>query len=400
MTMLKRFTHAQKIRFAILVNIIFPLGGMSTDIYLPSLPAITAHFHSIKSLVQFTVTSYVLALGLAQLIAGPISDAYGRKKLILIALLIQLISVIAILKTIDIEWMIFFRFTQGLGAGLMMVPARAVLNDIFKDKELKIYFNYATISFAIGPIIAPFIGGYLQHYFGWKANFHFILCYIGIVALSLLVVYRETLATKRKFSIHHLWQNYAIILSNKFFVLGSLFVGMIWSFSALFSVAGPFLVQTVMHKSPITYGRIALLMGIGWFIGNISNRFLFHCSEQSKIKPVLWLTLITSISMIIFSYLGFFNVPSLVIPTFIIVMLSGLIFPIYVSECLVIFDSLAASANACLFSIVWIIFGAATFTAALLKVQSLLPLALAYLGANVICFIIYYGLLLRLKRTT
>lgn len=399
MTTFERFTHAQKVRFAILVNFIFPLGGISTDIYLPSLPAILVHFHSVKSLVQLTVTSYVLAMGVAQLIAGPISDAYGRKKLILIALSIQLISVLAILHSPDIYWMIFFRFTQGLGGGLMMVPARAILNDVFKGHELKVQFNYATISFAIGPIIAPFIGGYLQHYFGWKANFNFILCYIAIVAVLLLIIYRESISAKRAFSINHLWQNYLIILSNKFFVLGSLFVGVIWGYVALFSVAGPFLVQTVMHKSAITYGHIALLMGVAWFIGNISNRFIFHIPEKSKIKPALWLTFITIIIMIILSYAGFFNIPSLVIPTFIIVMLSGLIFPIYIGECLVIFSTLAASANACLFSIVWIMFGLFTFIAALLKVQSFLPLALAYLGTNIMGFVIYYGLLLRLKKT-
>ena len=168
------FISKQKLYFAILVNIIVPLAGISTDIYLPSLPAISTHFNVTKTFVQLTVASYVIAVGLAQLLAGPISDAYGRKNLLLIAIFTQLLAVLAIIFSPSIDWMILFRFVQGLGAAFMLVPARAILNDVFHGSELKKQFNYCTISFALGPTIAPFLGGYLQHYFGCQANFIFI----------------------------------------------------------------------------------------------------------------------------------------------------------------------------------------------------------------------------------
>ena len=163
----RKRTHNNKTYLAVLINIIIPLAGMSTDIYLPSLPAMCSHFHVAKALVQLTVTTYVLGVGIAQLIAGPISDANGRKKLLVFALLIQLIAILLIVLTPSIHWMIVFRFLQGIGAGLMVVPARAIINDIFSGTELKKQFNTLTISFAMAPIIAPFIGGYVQHYFGW-----------------------------------------------------------------------------------------------------------------------------------------------------------------------------------------------------------------------------------------
>lgn len=387
----------QKIYFAILVNIILPLAGMSTDIYLPSLPAISIHFGVTKALTQLTVTAYVFAIGLSQFIAGPISDAHGRKKLLLAAIFTQFIAVVAILFSPTIYWMMFFRFVQGLGAAFMVVPARAILNDIFEGHELKKQFNYCTISFALGPIIAPFIGGYLQDYFGWQANFIFILFYISLVAFLLLMIYQETILKTRHFSIHHLWKNYHVILSNSYFLSCAFFIGIIWSYVALFNVTGPFLIQTALHHTAITYGQVALTMGIAWFLGNILNRVLFHHDRKIKTQVALLLTFTTTLIMMFVSHFGFFNITTLAIPTFIIIMLSGLMFPIYVGECLVIFTDLAASANACLFGLIWIIFGSFTIIATLLKTHSLLPLSITYAGVSIISLLLYYGSIGRLK---
>ncbi len=139
---------------------------MSTDIYLPSLPAIAQDFQTGKSLSQATMTSFVLALTLSQLIAGPVSDAMGRKIFILTSLFVQFLAIVAIIYSATIQWMIGLRFLQKLGTALMMVPVRTINIDVLSDHTLKKQLNYNTISFAIGPIIASFIGSYLQHYFG------------------------------------------------------------------------------------------------------------------------------------------------------------------------------------------------------------------------------------------
>jgi len=391
------FTSHQKLILMILVNITIPLAGMSTDIYLPSLPAISAHFNITKALVQLTVPSYVIAMGLSQLVAGPLSDAYGRKKLLLMAIFTQLFAVSAILLSPSIYWLICFRFIQGLGAAFMVVPARAIINDVFDGHELKKQFNYLMISFALGPIIAPFLGGYLQHYFGWQANFIFILVYIILIALLLLFVYRETLVNTKPFSMDHLWKNYHKILSNRYFLVCSLFVAMAWGYGAIFNVTAPFLIQTTLHHSAITYGHIALSMGFAWFLGNTMNRILFRYDTKTKTKTALWLTLVTTLIMFSLTQLGFFNITALALPTFVMILLSGFIFPQYIGECMVIFTDLAASANACLFSFIWIIFGGFTIIATFLKVHSLFPLSVTYIGVSVMSLLFYYGLVTTLK---
>ena len=393
------FTKKQKQFFAILVNIIVPLAGISTDIYLPSLPALSHHFSISHAMTQLTITSYVVAMGLSQLIAGPISDAYGRKKLLLIALFTQLIAVLGILYSPTIFWMITFRFIQGFGAALMIVPARAINNDLFTGYELKKKFSYNAMSFALGPIIAPFIGGYLQNYFGWQANFLLIIVYILLLTCLLLFFYRETITTKHTFSVHHLWKNYHFVLSNRYFVISAFFVGVLWGYTSLFNVTGPFIVQTIFQRSAISFGHFALSMGIAWFVGNLFTRILFRFDKKIKTQFALSFILINAITMLLLVNLGYFNVYVFTIPTFFMILITGFIFSTYVADILTIFPKLAASANACLFAMIWLIFSSFTILATQLKIHSLLPLSLTYLAVGLLGLFIY-SIMIKLKATS
>jgi multidrug resistance protein len=387
-------TPKQKKLFAIMANFIVPIAGMSTDIYMPSLPGMSAYFDVSKTSVQLTVTFYVLALGIFQLIAGPISDAYGRKKLLLLAVVIQIFSIVGILISPSIHWLIAFRFMQGAGAGLMIVPARAMLNDIFSGPELKKQFNYMAMSFALGPIVAPFLGGYIEHYIGWKANFGFILIYGLLAFLLLVIVYRETIAETYPFSIRHLWENYHTILGNKFFVFNAVFISCLMGYSALFNVTGPFIVQVLMKKSAITYGHVALTIGVAWLLGNTTNRILFNYDKHLKSYIGLGLTLLTIVMFVVFANIEHsIQLSVLMPPVFITILLSGFLFGLYVGECLTIFTKLAASANACLFGIIWISYAAYTFAATFLKAHSLLPLALMYMVTALLSLIFFFGTL-------
>lgn len=390
-TSFPHFSPKEKFVFSLLVNVVVLLVGMSTDIYLPSLPAIQNYFHVTRMLVQLTVTSYTIGLAFSQLIAGPISDAYGRKKLLLGALLLEVVTLLAIVFSPSIHWMIVCRGLEGLGAGLMIVPARAILNDVFEGHDLKKQFNYITISFAVGPIIAPFIGSYLQHYIGWQANFSVLLGYAIILFIVVMFWYKETLSRFHPFAINHFWNNYRTILSSRVFIIGVLLSGCVIGYSALFNVLAPFMIQVTLHHSALVYGRIALLLGFAWFCGNILNRLLFHVDKKHKSLIGLWCTLVAILIMIVLNYLAPFNLITLVAPVFLIVLLSGAVFSIYVAESLTLFSQLAGSANGCLFSLVWVIYSLFTYIGTLISATTLLPLAIVYAVTSILALIIFYN---------
>lgn len=384
----------QKTTFAICANLIVFLAGMSTDIYLPSLPAMSHYFLTTKANSQLTITFYAIALGIAQLLAGPICDANGRRKMLFTALSVESISLIGILLSPSIYLVIFFRFIQGLAAGFMMVPARAIINDIFEGPKIRKQFNYVTISYASGPIVAPFLGGYLQTYFNWQSNFILLLVYALSVTIYLIMTYQETHLKTHKFLVSHLWHNYQLILKNTYFTFCTVFIGIILGCTALFNVAGPFLIQISLQQSAIVFGRMALIMGFGWFLGNILNRVLIEVNLQLKAQVALWLMLLIASIMLGLSELNYFNLLSIVIPIFFITLLCGFVFSMHVAECLIMFPSnLAASANAGMFAIAWIIFSIFTVIAALLKIHSLFPLAFTYFCVSLGALSLFYAFL-------
>ena len=233
----------------IFVNLAIPLGGMSTDIFLPSLPAMTHFFGSSNFLIQLTITFFALGLGLGQFIIGPISDSLGRRKPLLLGLLIQMAMVFVIVFVRSVIALDIARFFQGLGAALMMVPARAMLADCFDGAMLKRQFTYITASFGIGPIIAPFIGGYLQHAFGWQSNFIFILIFLAVVLCLFFMVIPETLTAKHPLSFTKIQQSYGHVFNNAFFIASVFLASLCMGYASTFNVIGPFLIQETLNHS-------------------------------------------------------------------------------------------------------------------------------------------------------
>ena len=378
-----------------LVNIIVPLGGMSTDIYLPSLPAMVQHFGAGNQLIQLTVALFTLGLGVGQLIAGPISDALGRKKVLLVALLVQILSVFCILFSSSIHWVIAARLLQGVGTAFMMVPARAVLNDMFSGIELKKQFATLATSFALGPIIAPFLGGYLQHYGGWKTNFWFILCY-QVVALTLVsFFYKETIHGKKKFSVVHVKHSYAVVLSSRRFLAGGVLVSFFMAYIATFDVTGPFIIQTVLGQSALVYGRVALAMGLAWFAGNLCSRFFAH--KDTKNVTIILLSLTILVALIMRLAFTTTTLYSLVVPVFLIIFFSAILFPLYIAKGLSMFKEQAATANGLLFSILWVGFSLFAFLASAFKASSMLPLANLFIVVGVLVLLWYWLIYRRVR---
>lgn len=375
---------------AIMAFLVVPISGLSIDIYVPSLPAVANYFHVDKSLVQLSITTYMIGLGGMQLFAGGISDSFGRRYPFLVAMFIFICATLLVPWSSDIRHLLFLRFIQGAAVALTVVPMRSVITDLFQDRELYTMMNYMTMSWSIGPIIAPAIGGYLQYYFGWKANFYFLAVYSVAIFIVTFIYLSETSQHRHPFHFGAMLKRYYQILFHREYATGLLINGILYSLIILFSIVGPFLLQNKLHYSVIQFGHISLLMGFAWFLGTMTNRFVIDVPLTIKTPVCLFSMLCAASVMLFIACMLPLNVYNIVIPIFIVLWLGGIIFPNYFAKNMMLFPTTTGSANALFGSFVFFISGITSGLGTFLKTTNELPLAIAYVGLLIVCLLIYF----------
>lgn len=392
LTAVRSTFHSQRYLLALIALFIIPISGISIDLYVPSLPAICHYFLIDQALAQYSVTVYLLGMAVMQVFAGSISDSFGRKKPFLSAMLIYIVATLGIAECSHIENLLGWRLLQGLAVGAMMVPMRSVIPDLFTGPELSKMVGYMTVAWSIGPIIAPAIGGQLQSHYGWQANFYALLIYSSLSFLLTLFFLPETSQHRHPFQIKPILQRSRTILLHRGFVAGLLSNGLLYSILLLFAVVGPFLIQDVLHYSPEQFGRMALLMGLAWFLGAMSTRFMLGISVQTKAKRVLWGMLCIALLSVAIAWLLPLSVYSILIPVISLSYLGGVLFPCYFVHSLSLFPHISGSANALFGAAVFFISGLLSAGGSVLKSTTQLPLALAYLSLVSLCLLIFYRL--------
>lgn len=364
--------------FAIIVMFIIPISGLSIDIYVPSLPAVSQYFHTSQTLAQMTITFYMIGLGIMQLIAGGISDSYGRKKPFLISMLIYIIASFAITYSRNIAILLTLRLIQGMMVGVLVVPIRSIIPDLFKDKELFKMSSFMTIAWSIGPIIAPAIGGYLQYYFGWKANFYFLTGYSVIGFLLVMLFVPETSKYHHPFYPKQILNRYKVILTNLSFASGVMINALLYSLIILFSVVAPFLIQDILHYSAIQFGHVALLIGIVWMLGSITNQMTLRMEINKKIYLCLGLMFFISLIAILTTLLFKMNIYTILIPILAMIWLGGIIFPNNFANIMALYPNSTASVNGLFGSLLFLFTAMCTFIGSSLQSTTFLPLAISY----------------------
>ncbi|MFI4957239.1 MAG: multidrug effflux MFS transporter [Gammaproteobacteria bacterium] len=167
--------------------------AVETDIFVPSFPAIQAHFATTESLVQMIISINFLGLCLSSLFYGPLSDSYGRRPVLLVGMTLFTMSSIACVFATSITTLLFWRFIQGLGSSVAFVVPSAIIYDVFnKEKAAKMVGIYNSIvTFMMS--LAPIMGSYLYLAFDWHANFVFVAALAAITLIFALFFIRETL---------------------------------------------------------------------------------------------------------------------------------------------------------------------------------------------------------------
>lgn len=198
--MLHNPTGKERLALAFLLGMLAILGPLNIDMYLPSFPEIADDLSASASLVQLSLTACLVGLTIGQLIVGPVSDAQGRRKPLLICIFLFALSSLFCALSPNITTLVAARFLQGFTASAGLVLSRAIVRDVFTGRELSKFFSLLMVITAVAPMVAPMTGGaiLLLPFATWHTIFH-VLTIIGFL-LVLLIAFRlkETLPPENR----------------------------------------------------------------------------------------------------------------------------------------------------------------------------------------------------------
>ncbi len=231
---------------AFLLASLTALGPFSIDTYLPSFPDIGANLHATPIEVQQTLTAYLLPFAVMALWHGAISDALGRRRVILVTLALFGLSLFGCLFATRIEHLWLLRALQGMSAGAGIVIGRAIVRDLFDGPAAQRLMSHITMMFALAPAIAPVIGGRLQSWFGWRSVFAFLVILTLMLWLACWRWLPETLPPERRQTLHpeYLAKTYWKVLTSPPFLFACAAVAFNFAGFFIYIMSAPvFLIQ-------------------------------------------------------------------------------------------------------------------------------------------------------------
>ncbi|OBT13989.1 MFS transporter [Vibrio sp. UCD-FRSSP16_10] len=283
-------THLFRKKPIFLACLIISIGQFSMGLVFPSLPWIAKDFNISLDQAQLLVSIYLLGFGPSQFIYGPVSDALGRKKVLLCGLILAMLGLVFIIVFADsFHAMILGRFLQGLGTGCCAVLARATTRDSYTGDQLPTALSYIAMAASLTPLASPVIGGFINHYFGWGMVFITLLCYVAVAWLALMMNFKETMHHRKEIpSPKVMYHQYKGLLKSKYFVSFSSIAWLNFSLVVTTISLMPFIMQNQIGMTSDTYALWALIPTAGMLIGaSLSNRLrsLIGIHNTLKIAP-------------------------------------------------------------------------------------------------------------------
>ncbi|MEV5202922.1 multidrug effflux MFS transporter [Streptomyces sp. NPDC053720] len=268
-------------RTGLLVTLV--LGGLtalpplSMDMYLPALPAVTESLHSPAATIQLTLTACLTGMALGQVVVGPMSDRWGRRRPLLVGMMIYVVATALCVFAPTTGLLIGFRLLQGLAGAAGIVIARAVVRDMYDGVEMARFFSTLMLISGVAPIVAPLIGGQVLRFTDWRG----IFAVLTVVGLALtLVVWKwlhETLPPQDRHTggVGDALRTMRGLLADRVFT-GYMIAGSL-AFATLFSYvsASPFVMQEIYGASPQTFSLLFGINSVGLIIvGQINGKVL------------------------------------------------------------------------------------------------------------------------------
>lgn len=293
------------------------IGALGIDAYLPAFQSISQEFAVGPLVVQQTLSIYVASMALTMLFSGTLSDTFGRRPLVLLALGLFTLGSILALTASHIQILILARMAQGIAAGISSVLARAMVQDAYKGSAAQQAMALISMVFSIAPALAPLIGGWLQAWLGWRAIFAFLALYSLSLGLLCYTRLPETLRPdqRRSLRLKELLSAYQQALKHPRFMLMVGGIAMIFGGVALYVSSASAFVIGILGLNETAFGWLFLPMTSGMVLGSMLAARLAHTIPAAILSRWgLGLTLLAALSSLVYTSVFVPRVPYAVLP--------------------------------------------------------------------------------------
>ena len=320
----------ERIRLIVILGSLFAIGPLTIDMYLPALPAITDDLVTSSAGVQFTLTGMMLGAALGQVVIGPLSDAFGRRRPLIIGLAVHVLASLLCAVAPNVTVLGALRVLQGFGVAAAAVIASAVVRDRFSGSAAAKVFSRLLLVMGVAPVLAPTLGSEVLRWTNWRGVFVALAVLgLGLVAVAAFAL-KESLPPSRRRSARLVAtaRTYAAISRDRAFVGLVLVAGL--TFFGLFAyVAGSsFVLQEQYGLDEQQFGYV-FGAGAAWLIGasQLNVRLLGRFSPQQVLPVALAIGAAAGALLLVFAATGVGGLPAFLVPLWVVLAMTGLSLP-------------------------------------------------------------------------
>ncbi|MFD2678976.1 multidrug effflux MFS transporter [Camelimonas lactis] len=289
-----------EMRTAVIGALVVMLGPISMSLYTPAMPAMVHAFDTTPAAIKLTLTVYFIGFALAQLVCGPMSDAYGRRPVGIGFFTIYLAGSVIAAAAPSLSWLLAGRILQGIGAAAGISMSRAMVRDQYSGQQAARILNLIGVMLAIGPAVSPTLGGVILSTIGWQAIF-FVMVLYGSVAIWLIAFVAPETNRNRDRALARpsaVLASYRTLFANRTFVATSLLIAM--SPGGLYTLAAilPFVMIEKVGLTPTQFGMGMLAQTGSFMTGAALAGVLLRRTDATRLVPV-------GLALVALSGLGF-----------------------------------------------------------------------------------------------
>lgn len=323
-------------------------GVLAINVYVPALPEIRQVLDASPTEIQLTLTVFLVAFGLAQLVLGPMSDRYGRRPVLLWGSALFVVANVVCALALSIEALLVGRVLQAFGACAGSVVTRALVRDAWgRDRSASI-MGFLTLSISLGAAVAPLIGGQLAAHFGWTAGFWFLAAIGAVpVAVGIFRLPETNRYVGRPMSVLRIAGDLRRLCAYPPYLGYCMSVGAMNGMFFVFLGSAPFVLIEHLGMRPDTFGVFMLVMVAGSLIGaGIAARYGARPWGARLLSVGTLCSLVGGLIILVLGVAGLTSVPGVIAPLFLVGLGNGGMMPIAAARAVGLAPKLAGTASA------------------------------------------------------